>query len=55
MTSMHTLAYHISSAHIQSHTRVFLVGAEELLNLLANFALGDLDVVLGLAVIGHER
>ena len=35
-------------------TRILLLGLEELGDLLANFALGHLDVVLGVTVVAHE-
>jgi hypothetical protein len=35
-------------------TGVLLVSAEELLDLVTNFALGDFDVVLGGAILRHE-
>lgn len=35
-------------------TGVFLLGGEKLVNLFANFAFGNLDIVLGLTVISHQ-
>ena len=35
-------------------TGVFLLGTEELLDLVANFSVGNLDIVLGSAVVRHE-
>jgi hypothetical protein len=35
-------------------TGVFLFGGEKLVDLLANFSLGNLDIVLGLTIIGHQ-
>ena len=40
--------------NLSKHTGVLLFGAEQLLDLLANFAIGDLHVVLGVAVVPHE-
>lgn len=36
-------------------TGIFLLGAEKLLNLIANFAIRDLDIILGLTIISHKR
>jgi hypothetical protein len=36
-------------------TGVFLLGGEKLVNLLTNFAIGNLNIVLGLTIIGHQR
>lgn len=36
-------------------TGVFLLGAEELLNLIANLSIGNLHIVLCLAIISHQR
>jgi hypothetical protein len=36
-------------------TGILLFFAEELVDLLANFALWNLDIVLGSAVLRHER
>lgn len=36
-------------------TGVFFLGAEELLDLVANLSIRNLDVIFGCAVIGHER
>lgn len=44
----------LSVADIQI-TGVFLLRAEELLNLVANFSVRNLDIILGSAVIRHER
>lgn len=35
-------------------TGVLAVLAEELVDLVANLAIGDLDIVLGGAIVGHE-
>jgi hypothetical protein len=35
-------------------TSILLLNGEELLDLLANFALGNLDIILGLTIIGHQ-
>jgi len=37
------------------HTGIFLIGAEEFLNLIPNFSFRNLDVILSLAIISHER
>ena len=37
------------------HTDVFAFILEELLDLVTNFALRNLDIVLGRTIIGHER
>jgi hypothetical protein len=37
------------------HTGVLAVLVEHLVDLVADFTIGDLDVVLGGAVVGHER
>lgn len=36
-------------------TGVLLLLGEELANLLANLTIGDLDIVLGVAIVGHQR
>ena len=36
-------------------TGIFLINAEELLNLLTNLTVGDLDVILRVTIVGHER
>merc|ERR1711977_159538 len=33
---------------------ILLLGREELLDLLTNFSIGNLDIVLGLTIIGHQ-
>lgn len=33
---------------------IFLLSGEELLDLLANLALGNLDIILGLTIVGHQ-
>ena len=38
-----------------SLTGILLVDTEELLDLFANLAIGNLDIVLGNTVLGHER
>lgn len=43
------------SLPICSLTSILLVDTEELLDLLANLAIGNLDIVLGNTVLGHER
>ena len=43
------------SSVISELTSVFLIGAEELFDLLADLALRDLDIILGIAVLRHER
>lgn len=35
-------------------TSILLIGAEKLLNLVTNFTIRNLDIILGLAVIGHK-
>jgi hypothetical protein len=35
-------------------TGVLLFGGEELVDLLTNFSIGNLDIVLGLTIIGHQ-
>lgn len=35
-------------------TGILLLGLEQLLDLLANFTLRDLDIVLGSTIIGHQ-
>lgn len=35
-------------------TGIFLVSVEQFLNLLANLAIGDFDIILGLAIVGHQ-
>jgi len=34
---------------------VLLIGGEKLVNLFANFSIGNLDIVLSLTIIGHQR
>lgn len=36
-------------------TGILLFDSEELLDLLANLAIGNLDIVLGLTVVSHQR
>ena len=36
-------------------TGILLLGPEKLLDLLANFTVWDLDIILGSAIVGHER
>ena len=36
-------------------TRIFLVLLKELINLLADFIVGDLNIVFGRSVIAHKR
>jgi hypothetical protein len=36
------------------HTSILAVFGKELLDLVSDFAVGDLDVVLGGAIVGHE-
>ena len=55
MTSEHFLICGTISCLVELRTGVFLIGAEELLNFLANLAFGDLNIVLGLAIFRHER
>jgi hypothetical protein len=35
-------------------TGILLVSGEKLVNLLSNLSIGDLDIILGLAIISHQ-
>jgi len=37
-----------------AHTGILLLGGEELLNLVTNLSIWDLDIILGLTIIGHQ-
>jgi len=36
-------------------TGILFFGGEELLNLVANLSVWDLDIILSLTIIGHQR
>ena len=36
-------------------TGILLLGGEEFVNLLANLSVWDLNIILGLTIIGHQR
>lgn len=41
-------------SHSRVLTSIFLLTTEELLDLVADFTLGDLDIVFGGAIFGHQ-
>jgi len=43
-----------SKNRVATLTGILLLGREELLDLLTNFSIGNLDIVLGLTIIGHQ-
>ncbi len=38
----------------RTHTGIFLLGTEEILDLVTNFTVWELDIVLGGTVVGHQ-
>lgn len=54
MTSENISEHHTFERKVRL-TGVFLVGAEELLDLFANLSLRNLDIFLGIAIVSHER
>ena len=43
------------SSYIRRLTGVLLILFEEFSDLIANFTVGDFDIVLGAAIVGHKR
>ena len=40
---------------VEGHTGCLLLGPEEFVNLFADFAIRHLDIVLGIAILAHQR